>query len=405
MWLRILLTVVLCSAPALADDPPAPPKKTAPKSDWRLAATLTGPTKPVTAVTVGKDWVAAGTENGELKFWDLKTGEPRPLLVPASKGEPIRELRTGPDGQSLYAIEGKNTIARYRIQGQKVEVNRIELAGRVMSGGPDFKMWAVDAGETVDVVKADLAATPVEVSRQGAFRHSAFVKRELAGILRDETTHIGPHLSVALIPPDQKGLLTAAPDIGAAFFDKPNNLWYAMTGYSWLQSAQFTPDSRYLIISSYRVDPDRVALGPTGAPILPSREKNGGDLTLATRRRDEKRDEISILDHFTGKLLRDISVPRESALVLAVSPNGRLLATGGAEGGVHLWSIADWMELTPEEVLQLFLKRRSEKNYTDTPLAELGGQSDAIRCLTFDPTSKRLISGGDDKTVRVWVRP
>jgi hypothetical protein len=73
--------------------------------------------------------------------------------------------------------------------------------------------------------------------------------------------------------------------------------------------------------------------------------------------------------------------PQETPPLLAVTfaPDGRTLATGDAEGLVHLWDLR-----TGDEV------RRLE------------GHLRAVRALAFTPDGKRLISGGDDGAVRVW---
>ena len=71
---------------------------------------------------------------------------------------------------------------------------------------------------------------------------------------------------------------------------------------------------------------------------------------------------------------------RRSGLEAAVfSPDGRLLATGAADGPIALW-ILETMEL----------------------VTEIDGHKTRVGSLAFSPDSRMLVSGGDDHQVRLW---
>ncbi|HEX4128472.1 MAG TPA: WD40 repeat domain-containing protein [Pirellulales bacterium] len=70
-------------------------------------------------------------------------------------------------------------------------------------------------------------------------------------------------------------------------------------------------------------------------------------------------------------------VPVVSAL--ALSPDGKLIASGGDDHVVRLWD-----------------------KETGTLQDELQGHSDWIRVAEFDPSGKRLLTAGDDHEVRIW---
>ncbi len=116
----------------------------------------------------------------------------------------------------------------------------------------------------------------------------------------------------------------------------------------WVEAVAFSPDSRTVAASG----------GTTGLPS----DVNLWDLTAWRNRR------ILTLKGHT-----------RIVACAAVSPDGKVLATGSSDKTIRLWDLAGGKEV-----------------------ALLNGHEDMVRCLAFAPDGKTLASASTDKTVRLW---
>ena len=82
----------------------------------------------------------------------------------------------------------------------------------------------------------------------------------------------------------------------------------------------------------------------------------------------------------------DPAGPVYTSSVLAFSPGGELLATGGADGRIWLWRVNDGK----------LLKTYSKHGYNETDYTS------SVLALAFFPDGRHIASYGSDETIRIW---
>ncbi|GAA3036217.1 hypothetical protein GCM10020229_54480 [Kitasatospora albolonga] len=161
-----------------------------------------------------------------------------------------------------------------------------------------------------------------------------------------------------------------------------------------------TPDlASLLAVAAYRISPtNESAVALNAAADLPLRQRivipgaigsalafspDGRTLaTGATRwsRKPNDQQHVRLWDTTTGRLRSGFGT--DPVDVMAFSPDGTLVASGGHGGPAHLWEVA-----------------------TGTRRITLTGHDGDVLALAFSPDGRTLATGSDDRTVRLWDVP
>jgi WD40 repeat protein len=91
-----------------------------------------------------------------------------------------------------------------------------------------------------------------------------------------------------------------------------------------------------------------------------------------------KNSSVILLNVGTGKIY-NLSDHTDRVISIALSPDGKTLASGSSDKTVKLWNVETGQEIRT-----------------------LGSHSDFVRSIAFSPDGKTLASGSNDKTVKLW---
>jgi WD40 repeat protein len=90
---------------------------------------------------------------------------------------------------------------------------------------------------------------------------------------------------------------------------------------------------------------------------------------------------------------------------VAYSPDGRYIVSGSCDDTVRVWDIQSGAELA---CLRGFREKcfrekvGSDENYPSFEEVSVTGDPDRVNCVAFSPDGGRIVSGDNDRTVRVW---
>ncbi|MCF8078146.1 MAG: caspase family protein [Desulfobacterales bacterium] len=100
--------------------------------------------------------------------------------------------------------------------------------------------------------------------------------------------------------------------------------------------------------------------------------------TLLVGSHTDKADSVALIDLATGRRLRTFT-GQDTIWEMAFSDDGRLLATGDADGSILLWDAA-----------------------TGERKISFAGHKNGVRTVRFSPDLRRIVSTGDDGPARFW---
>jgi len=348
-------------------------------TDGKPARRLAAP-PGIDSISFGADSssLVMSSSRGKVYLWDLRTGTAYPLAghTRAANGAVIH-----PDGVHIVSCGEDSTVRvwhRYRSRDARTfNLNShravVDLDGNLLAtAGSTGAAAAVSVWDLELGVKVFNSATPVEWSVGGiAFRPG----RQLVTVAAEFKNSV---------------LETKAPrfEVVVRSVDRPEEATrQVLDGYG----AELSPDGRFVTrrvrddqIQLYDIDARKVACELAyPADQWPRLAFNADSTRLAVATRLN----ATVYELPSGRKLYDLRGHNADIIPMAFSPDGRWIATGTtsgqsiqtAPGTIYLW------DATSGRRVHI-----------------INGHKSSVTHLAFTHDGKRLVSAGDDATLRVW---
>jgi WD40 repeat protein/serine/threonine protein kinase len=343
----------------------------------RLLRTLTGHTdfayRP--AFSPDSKRLASGSFNGILRVWDVATGTEELRLTDHT--QPVCSVAWGREGKRLVSADEGGTVkvrdAKGRVvttlKGHTKGVNQLAFSPddkRLATASLDrtCKIWNTDTWKEIRSLPANgKTFEALAWSRDGKLLAAGDDHQVIlwnADTYKELHTLPTPGKGMVAFTPDGRTLLTAA----------------QVPGLGELHS--FT---RWDVKTGTRQKP--CELKTAGTYVFFHLSPDGRTVFVCCDRPAEAR--VRAYDAETGQDWFPPCGHRGLVIAVAVSPDGRTLASGGFDGTVRLWHLAAWR---PGEPLP--------------PVRVLEGHTDGVWSVAFSPDGKILASGATDGLIYLW---
>lgn len=354
----------------------------------------------------GRYLAATGMESENVRIWRIPDASPVASFSAQRAGN--NDLRFSPDSRFLLTASDDHSLRLWDIRTLKCErvypgssgrVTSVDITSdgtRVVAGvqgvKSSVKVWNLTDGSMQATCRG---YNTVAFSPEG--RHYATAVDSSVGFSFDNNyensveifTLDGERIKELAGPRNDVNALCYSPDgrYLAAAGNKEIRVWDVATGrtaYHFkelgrnVEDVRFTPDGRNVVV-----------IGENGLSI---RSIADGTAREGYHCRDEIRSIAVSRTHLAAAVFKDVllwkrgsEAPRTlkghtaAVLSVAMSPDGRYLASGGYDRRILLWRISD-----------------------GTVMREYRGHQDWIRAVRFTPDGRHIISGSHDSSVRVW---
>jgi WD40 repeat protein/beta-lactamase regulating signal transducer with metallopeptidase domain len=314
----------------------------------------------------GKYLASRGGNDGAVFLWDVQTGQ---IAFKTPKVQRINPWRFNRDTPLAFSPDGKTLF---------------------VGDAKAIQLLAVPTGQVIRKLDAHLVCTSLAVAADGKTLATAGVDGPDKHSLRLWDLGANKELRRCALPKDEPPIsLAFSPDGGnlAAVVEEDDmHIFDVATGKPlhrlpqyWASRVAYAPDGKTL--ASVRGATIRLWDPATGKERALEFEGHQSGVTSVALSADGKLaasggENIRLWDPVSGKPTRTIATAGSS---IALSPDGKTLASVGRGRDVHIWDVAGGQEKGP-----------------------LKGHQHYVKGVAFSPDGKYLASGDAQAVIRIW---
>jgi WD40 repeat protein len=338
--------------------------------------------------------LATGNKDGLLRLWDTVTG--KELSDPRAHQGVVRAVAFAPDGGLVASASGIDGTLRLWGVATGAQLRKVVVRTK--------KDYAWGDTDLKSVQFAPDGKTLALTTNAGVVR----IYDVVTGRPVRELAHEGSFVRSVAYSLDGKYLASSG------WHEQAVRVWEAATGRlvykivpqdrdGEVHAVAFSPDGKLLATGSSGRGLDRekgeetihlwdLATGQlvrkfrTGRyPVIYLAFTGNGKWLVSSAWRSREGSPIEVWDVATGKLIRDFPAPQvngnnwRESVPIALTPDGKLLATAGADNEVVLWELA-----------------------TGARVRRLRGHKGPVSALAFAPDGHTLVSASHDTTLLLW---
>lgn len=392
------------------------------------------------------DLLAAGTANGEVRFWNAHSGAP--LGICQGHTDWVRSVAVSPDNtmvisgsddQVIRVWDVKTTQCLNTLYGHTNRVRSVAFGPdgeTAVSGGDDHtvRFWNVGSGECLNTLTGHTSRVwSVAFSPTGKLVASGSSDQtvklwdvESGQCLKSLYGHKDRIWSVAFSP-DGSRVVSGCDDLAIRVWDvESGECISTLKGHtSRIWSVTFSPDGEHIASGSddqtiriWSVSSGECLMtlrGHTNRVWSVAFSADGASLVSGS---DDQT--IRMWSAREGQCFKTIQGHSSRVRAVTFASDGQLLISGSDDRVVRIWDFANGqcLKALPGHSTWIYTVACSKDNIiasgsddqtirlwdidTGYCLRTLGGHTNWVRSVAFSPDGELLVSGSDDQTVRIW---